>query len=150
MRNSLLIGSQVAILGIHLLVGDIDFIYNFISGEQLWGIAKYFLLGREITLGRIISLQYLFIVLLALYSMFLIKVKRFDFWKISIIQITLYYIVIYFITNPIHNINCIFNPCVSIMFGQPYVLTWFIIFFSFIFITNCLIYFVWTRYINKR
>ena len=134
-KNSFLILSQVYILAIPLLVWDIDFIHWIIFQKSLWGITDYFFIGEHSLIGKIISLQHLFTVPLAIYSAKLIGLKRKDAWKMSFIQATLVFIAVNIFTNPESNINCIFSACLNVYFGLPYRLTWFIIFFSLISIT---------------
>lgn len=134
-RNTFLIMSQVYILAIPVLIWDIDFLYQLILQKPLFGLTNYFFYERTLNLGKIISLQHLFAVPLALYCVYTIGRKRTDAWKLSFIQITLNFIAVSLLTNPETNINCIFNPCINLYLGIPYKLTWFLIFFSLTFIT---------------
>ena len=68
MGNGGLIGSQIAILGIPLIIWDVDFIYRAIFGAPLLGITNYLFVNRPI-LSQLISAQHLFTLPLALYAL---------------------------------------------------------------------------------
>jgi len=135
-KNSFLIISQINILAIPFIFWDIDFIYWLVFNQPLWGITDYFFLERTFTIGKVISLQHLFTVPIALYATHLIGLKRKDTWKFSMVQAVLVYIAVTIFTSPETNINCVFDPCINIYFGLPYRLTWFLIFFIMIIITT--------------
>jgi hypothetical protein len=134
-KNSFLIVSQLNILAIPLIIWDIDFLYWLLFNKPLFGITDYFFLDRIYTLGKIISLQHLFTLPVALFATYLIKLKRKDTWKLSIVQIVLVFFAITIFTPSEANINCVFNPCINVYIGLPYRLTWFIILFVMIAIT---------------
>ena len=135
-KRSFIIMSQIYILAIPLLVWNIDFLHWIIFNKPLFGITDYFFAEGHSLIGKIISLQHLFTVPIAIYAAKKIGVKRKDAWKWSFVQITLVYIFVSLFSDPITNINCVSNPCINIDFGLPYRLTWFIIIFSLTFITN--------------
>ncbi|MBI4116455.1 hypothetical protein HY449_01785 [Candidatus Pacearchaeota archaeon] len=131
--NDFLVMSQIYILFIPLIFWDVDFIYHWIFQEPLWGISDYFFVGN-FDLGKIISLQHLATIPMTIYSLRLMGPKRKDAWKLSVVQI----IAVYLLTNaffPGTNINCISEPCVNFNLGLPYVATWFLAFFTMIFIS---------------
>ncbi|MEX0933022.1 MAG: hypothetical protein WDZ77_02915 [Candidatus Pacearchaeota archaeon] len=138
-RNSFLIMSQVYILAIPMIIWDMDFLHYLILNQPLWGITDYFFLERNLDLSKAISLQHLFSIPLALYATKKIGLKRKDAWKLSLIQITLVYIIVSLFTIPEANINCVFDPCINLYFGIPYRLTWFITIFGMTFLTAILI-----------
>lgn len=129
-KRSSIIMSQVYILAIPLLIWDIDFLYWLVFQQPLFGITNYFFAEGHSLIGKIISLQHLFTVPIAIYAARKIGIKRKDAWKWSFVQITLVYIFVSLFSDPGININCIFNPCINIHFGLPYRLTWFLIIFS--------------------
>ena len=138
-KRSFIIMSQVYILAIPLLVWDIDFIYWLIFNQPLFGITDYFFIDSALNIGKIVSLQHLFTVPLAIYAANLIGVKRKDAWIWSFIQITVVYIAVSILSAPEFNVNCVFNPCINIYFGLPYRLTWFLVLFSMTFLTSVLL-----------
>jgi hypothetical protein len=138
-RNSFLIMSQVYILAIPVLIWNVDFLYQLIFQKPLWGLTNYFFYDRALNLGKFISLQHLYTVPIALYMVHLIGLKRRDAWKWSFVQTFFVYVAVSLLTTAETNINCVFNPCINIYFGIPYRLTWFLIFFTMIFVTAILV-----------
>tara|TARA_Y100000296_G_C5171034_1_gene257284 strand:+ start:100 stop:711 length:612 start_codon:yes stop_codon:yes gene_type:complete len=134
-RNSYLIASQINIILIPYIVWNIDFFYILITSESLWGITNYFFTSRPI-LSQIITLQHLFIIPVSLISLYFIKLKRNDFWKLSFIEIIIFFLLIKII-NPAENINCIFESCLPFQITfMPYTITWFLSYITIIFLTN--------------
>lgn len=137
-RNSYLIGIQINIILIPYIVWNIDFFYLLITSESLWGITNYFFNSRPI-LSQIITLQHVFIIPVSLISLYFIKLKRNDFWKLSLIQVAIFFFLIKII-NPIENINCVFENCLPFQIILiPYPLAWFLVYISMIFLTNFLL-----------
>ncbi len=135
-RSSRLIGSQVNILAIPLLIWDIDFVYRLIMGEPLFGITDYLFVGSLFSLPNLISMQHLFTIPLAIYAMYLIKVKEFDFWKISVIQVIVFYFLVLLFTPSEPNINCVYVNCLGFNLPWPYWISWFLAYFVTIGLTN--------------
>ena len=135
-RSGFLIGAQLSILTIPLLIWDIDFLYYLFLGESLWGITDYMFVDRRLVLSQIISLQHLFTVPLALFCLSRIKSRRIDFWKLAILQVFLLFLAVLFFTPPEVNINCVFENCLHLVLNLPYRITWFLIFFSLVLVTN--------------
>lgn len=127
-RNTFLIMSQVYILLIPMVVWNLDFWYQFITGSPLWGITNYFFVERALNIGKFISLQHFFSVPLAIYATILIGRTRTDEWKLSILEIFFLFIITRAITDPVQNINCVFYACVDISLGLPHEPTWFILY----------------------
>ena len=137
-KNSYLIGSQINIIFIPYIVWSIDFFYVLITSESLWGITNYFFTSRPI-LSQIITLQHLFIIPVSLMSLYFIKLKRNDFWKLSLIEVATFFFLIKII-NPAENINCVFENCLPLQITLiPYPLLWFLIYIVMIFLTNSLL-----------
>lgn len=140
-RNSFLIMSQIYILAIPILIWDIDFLYHFILGKPLLGITDYFFREEGLNIGKIISLQHLFVIPLSIYALGKIGIKKGkDAWKMSLIQISVIFLTVIFLTPPEQNINCVFAMCGSSDFsGTAYRITWFGIFFGTVLLTKFLI-----------
>lgn len=138
-KRSFIIMSQIYILAIPLFVWSIDFLYWIIFNQPFLGITDYFFINPGFDLGKIISLQHLFTIPIAIYAASLIGIKRKDAWKLSFIQIILVYLLVRFISPPELNINCVFEPCIDLYPGPSYRLVWFIAIFSMTFITSVLL-----------
>jgi len=138
-KRSFIIMSQIYILAIPLIIWDIDFLYWLIFNKPLWGITDYFFVENSFNIGKIISLQHLFTVPVAAYAAKLIGIKRKDAWKWSFVQIILVFIAVSLLSSRETNINCIFDPCLNIVMGLPYRITWFIVIFSMTFISALII-----------
>ena len=137
-KNSYLIGSQINIILIPYIIWNIDFFYVLITSESLWGITNYFFNPRPI-LAQIITLQHVFIIPISLLSLYFIKLKRNDFWKLSLVWISISFLLIKII-NPAKNINCVFENCLPFQITFiPYPLAWFLIYIAMIFLTNFLL-----------
>jgi hypothetical protein len=147
-KKSSMIMSQIYILAIPLLIWNIDFLHWLIFQHPLFGITDYFFIGGYSLIGKIISLQHIFTIPLAIYAMKQIKIKRKDAWKWSFIQLTIIYFPVKLFSNPDMNINCVFNPCINISFGLPYELVWFSIAFSMTFVSSIIINFILSE--NKK
>ena len=125
LRLSSLIASQLAIVGIPLLIWNIDFFYQLATRQPLWNVTNYFF-SEMLPASRFISLEHFFLIPLGLYALWRIKLKTSKFWIISITQIAIIYALIYFFTRPTENVSCVFYSCVSfIPDGNLYPLTWF-------------------------
>jgi len=138
-KRSSIIMSQVYILAIPLLIWDLDFLYWLIFHHPLFGITDYFFAEGHSLVGKIISLQHLFTIPVAVYAVKSIGTKVKDAWKWSFIQITLVFIIVTLFSPSELNINCAFNPCINLYFGLPYRLTWFLALFGMTFISSVLI-----------
>lgn len=136
LRNVYLVLSQIYILAIPILLWDIDFIHWLIFQQPLWGITDYFFLNMNFTLGKIISLQHLFTLPLAIFAVKKIGAKKTDAWKLSFLQILIVFALTIIFTPEESNINCIFNPCMNIPLNLPYEIAWFALFFGAILITK--------------
>lgn len=149
-RKSFIIMSQLYILTIPLLFWDIDFLYHFIFNKSLLGITDYFFVNNAFTIGKIISLQHLFTLPLAIYAVSLIGVKRRDAWKWSFFQIILVFLAVSFISPAELNINCVFKPCLNVESGLPYGLTWFLAIFAMTFLSVLVLNYFLVRKKNEK
>jgi len=138
-KNGYLILSQLNILAIPLFFWNVDFIHFIITGKDLWGITNYFF-GEMLWPARLISFEHLFLVPLSLLALYLIKINKKGAWKLSLVQLVLFFILTQLFTNPDYNVNyafsSIFPPDSG---GAGYVWRWFGYTFTFIILTNFLI-----------
>jgi len=138
-RNSFIIASQLNLIIIPFLVWNIDFLSNLILSQSLWGITDYFFASRP-PISQIITAQHIFTIPILIYTLYKIKLKRKDSWKISIAEGITLFIIVRFFTNPESNINCAFKSCIpnldSVLHFIPYSISWIIIFCASIFLTN--------------
>jgi hypothetical protein len=135
-ENSWLILSQLNILLIPLLFWDIDFIYFLLYKKSLWNIADYFF-GEMMWLARFISFEHLFLIPLALLTIYLIKLKRVDAWKLSLLQMLLFFMLSRWFTDPGYNVNCVFVSCFPFFPSDAWhPARWFLIIGGFVLITN--------------
>jgi len=137
-KDANLVASQVAIIGIPYLLWNIDFFYQLITKESLFGLTDYFFREGSIT-GKIITLQHIFNLPLSLFSIYLIKLKRTDFWKISCVQVIIIFLITRIVTNYEQNVNCVYHNCANFDFGLPYVIEWFIAYFIMIYLMRLII-----------
>jgi len=134
-RDSGLIASQVVLIAIPYILWNIDLIQHLITGNGLFGITDYIFVKGQIT-EKAIALQHVFNIPLSVYSIYLIGLKKSGFWKISIFQITLVFIITRLTTNYEQNVNCVFRNCANFSFGLPYILEWFLAYIAMILITT--------------
>ena len=134
-KNSSLVASQVAIIGIPYVFWNIDFFHHLFTNSSLFGITDFFFESGYL-IGKIIALQHVFNLPLSIYSIYLIGINRTDFWKISIFQVTMAFLISRAITTPEENVNCVFQNCANFDLGFPYVIEWFVSYILMILITN--------------
>ena len=135
-RNSYLIASQLNIVLIPYIIWNIDFFYILITSNSLWGITDYFFLRRP-SLSQMITLQHVFTIPISLFSIYLIKLKRKDFWKFSLVQITIFYFLIRTLGSPLENVNCVFANCLPFQIQIiPYPVAWFLAYIIMISVTT--------------
>ena len=137
-KDGFLIASQIIILGIPYVFWNIDFYYYLINGRTLFGIVDYFFVPGSF-IGKLISSQHLFTIPVSLYSLYLIKLKRNDFWKVSFLQVAAVFFVTRLATSPEKNVNCVFKSCTNFNFGLPYILEWFLVYFAMVLFANLII-----------
>ena len=138
-RNSYLILSQINILTFPLLFWNIDFIHFLITKQSLWEITDYFF-DEMTTAARIISFEHLFLIPLGLLALYLIKINKKGAWKLSLVQLTIFFILSRFFTQIEHNVNCVFTSCWPMFPSDAWhPVRWFIIFSSMIIITHFII-----------
>lgn len=133
-KKDFLIVSQINILAIPMIVWSIDFFYVLITGGSFLGITNYFF--EQSSVSNFVSLQHIFTLPFSLIVLGLIGLKRKDYWKISLVQVVLFYLVIYFFTPVSENINCVFEFCGEVQVGSLYPLGWFGVFALMIFLTS--------------
>jgi len=138
-RNSYLIGSQLNIIFIPYLVWNIDFLYVLFTGNSLWGITNYFFTQRPL-MTQIVTAQHIFTIPVSLLAIYFIKLKRKDFWKLSVIQVTVLFLIIRIIGSAEENVNCVFSNCLPFYVSPViYPIFWFLFYGIMIFLTNFLL-----------
>lgn len=135
LRNPYLIGSQINIVLIPYLVWSIDFIHNLFLRKSLWGLTDYVFSSRYV-ISQTISLQHLFIVPIALISLYFIKSKKTDSWIFSMLQVAIFFFITRKFSEPSSNINCVFKDCLGAINSNYYVLIWFTAYFIMILLVN--------------
>lgn len=142
-RKPYLVASELAILLIPAIFWNFDFFYHFFTGNSLFGITDYLFIRSEPILSDIVSYQHIFLIPLALISLWFMKLKRNDFWILSIIQVSVVFIVIRLFTTPVNNIGCVYESCLRISLGSfsviSYGLVWFLMFFTMIGISSIIL-----------
>lgn len=134
LRKSNIVLAQIYILAIAVLIWNIDFFYQLITSSSLWGITDYFF-TRDFNLGKFFSLQHIYSIPLAIYSIHLLGTKFKNSIKISLAQIVIIYFATLVITNSSVNANCIYYPCFNLGFEIPfYPVFWFLGYLIMIFI----------------
>jgi len=123
-RNSYIIAVQTSILFIPLIIWNIDFFYYLFTNEVLFGIVEGFFLNED-TISRIVSLEHIFLIPLSIYLIHLIKLKRVDFWKVSLIEIFLIFFITRIFTSAEHNINCVHASCFPFVGNYLFPIVWF-------------------------
>ena len=136
-RNSLLISSCVNIIAIPNTFWTLDFFYYLIFGKGLFGLIDYFFEPGWLLINKIVSIQHVTIIPLAIISLYFLKVKRKDSWKLSLILTSIIFFMTRLFTSPEGNINCVYKSCLQIGFPEAvYPFVWFAITFLMIFTTN--------------
>ncbi|MEK6925460.1 MAG: hypothetical protein AABW71_04465 [Nanoarchaeota archaeon] len=134
-KSASLVASQIAIIFIPYLFWNLDFFHHLITGDSLFGITDYFFIPGVLS-GKIITLQHLFNIPLSLYSMYLIGLKSRSFPIVSMIQVSVVFIVSRLVTDYDRNVNCVYHNCANFTFGLPYMAEWFLAQFLMILITS--------------
>ncbi|MDD2445140.1 MAG: hypothetical protein PHF09_02725 [Candidatus Nanoarchaeia archaeon] len=138
-KNSYLIGAWFNIIFIPYLIWSIDFLYHLFFNKSLWGITDYMFVSR-VLISQIVSIQHIFIIPIALLSIYFIKLQKKDFWKLSLILISMSFILTRLFTKPIENVNCVFKNCLPFeIIPVLYPISWFLAFFIMIGIVNFLL-----------
>lgn len=137
-RDSYLIAAQLCILAIPYLFWNVDFFYYLFQGKSLFGIVDYFFIPGAI-MGKIISSQHLFNLPLSLIAIYLIGLKRKDFWKVAFFEVAVLFFITRIFTDYEKNVNCVYHNCANFNFGLWYPLEWFLAYFVMIIIANLII-----------
>ena len=135
-RNSYLIASQLNIILIPYIIWNIDFFHILLTGNSLWGITNYFFTSRP-TIAQMITLQHVITIPVSLLAIYFIKLKRKDFWKLSAIQVTLFFFLVRIFGSPGENVNCVFENCLPFqIIPGPHILAWFLTYIIMISLTT--------------
>jgi hypothetical protein len=137
LRKAYLIGSQLNIIFIPNIFWNIDFIYRIIKSESLLGLTDYFFKQGAPLISQIVTVQHLFIIPISIIAIYFIKLKRQDFWKLSIVQVFIIFILTRVFSDKELNINCVFTNCFSGTTNSLYPFQWFIIYILVIIISHC-------------
>ncbi len=151
MRIPELIAMQACIILIPVLFWDIDFVVSAFGGKFL-GLTTYFFDGSYASIGKFISLQHLYTLPIAIWSLWKMKLKR-DVWKWSFVEVAIVFVLSYFFTKPILNINCVFESCVPFIWaeGWKYLLAWVVLMGLMVWIVNWgLMRFFNAKEVNRR
>lgn len=135
-KNGYLIGSQINIVLFPYIFWNIDFFYQLIFKEQLFGITNY-VFEMESLLSLFVTLHHIILIPLAFISLYFIKVKRTDFWKLSLIQGLIFLTLTKLFSDPELNINCVFENCLPFQINNPlYFVLWILCFVLMVFVVN--------------
>ena len=141
-RNSSLILSQLIIFAIPDLLWTIDFFSILFTGNSLLKISLVSRFFELDLFGKIVRLQHLYAIPLAIVSLSFLKIKKnYKILLISLAEIIIIALLTVLIA-PDRNINCLpTNKCTSFspLNFLPYPLVWIIFAFSFITISYLLI-----------
>lgn len=121
-KNSFVIAGFLNILLVPLIIWNIDFLVQLITGEQFLGLSNFF--ASKVLVSRFVSISHFFSVPLTLYLLYLIGLRRRDSWKLSIPILFILGIVSPIFTSPIENVNCALRSCVSFLGGDYYQAQW--------------------------
>lgn len=140
-RNSNLILSQILIISIPDLFWIIDLAFFIITGKSPLGLVGTYLFGKELLLGRILSLQHIIVIPLSIWALSLIKIKK-NHYKallISLLEVIFFFSLFFLIPN-LTNINCLAKNCTQIILPNfiPYYAAW----WAFMIISLLISYFI--------
>lgn len=138
-KSPKLIVSQLYIVTIPLIIWLIDFSYSIIFRENLWGVTTYFFNKNLLLSAKVVALEHFFLLPLAYFSFYFLvdKTKIKLAWIISLIQVSVIYLMIRFLTDQTENVNCVIESCFPyVPSDNLYPLRWFLIIISMIFITK--------------
>lgn len=146
-KNSKLIAVQLNIILIPAFFWSIDFFYQLIMGQPLFGITNYLFGNFTGSFENFLSLQHISTVPIALIFLIFLGLSKKDLWRWSLIEMYLVFLLSIIFSPAISNFNCVLNPCISFMpLGFiNYKILWLVSTFLMIFATNYLIFF----FINK-
>lgn len=142
--NSNIVFVQLNIMLIPLIGWDIDFLAMLFTNTSPLGFTGYFFEGHPLLL-RAISLQHFYTLPLVFFALYIMGNKRKDLWKWSALEMAGIFLLSRVFTEPANNVNCAFRSCVDIGFSLPYPVTWFIVAFIMVVITN----FAITRWLGR-
>ncbi|SRR3989344_3543117 len=146
-----LIKSQIYILAIADLFWIVDFFSIILLKKSLFGITEYFFYPGPL-LPKIVTLQHLIVIPIAIYALSFLKFKRENGWKLSLLQLTAFYIVTKTLTPTSLNINCVHRACGTLLgdLGKFYPLAWFLSAFAIVFITRFIFIKLYEKLDKKR
>ena len=144
-----LILSQIIILAIPDILWIIDFFYILFTGNSLFQLSTYFFEDRPL-IAKLVSLQHLYVIPLALYTLYFFKISKLDKKKslqFAAVQLIIFFILGMMFTTQETNINCVYELCFDISITNwlatnfPYGFAWFLVMYSMMIIS----YFIVTK-----
>ena len=110
-KKSYLILSQIMILAIPDFLWIIDFIYILITGNSVLNLSSYFFQPRPL-LAKLVSLQHLYVIPLALFALYIVKIDRKKLaLKFAAVQLLVFLFLSRTFTPREENINCVYYTC---------------------------------------
>lgn len=137
LKKRILVESQMNILLIPLSIWTIDFIYYLFFNHSLFNIVDYFFTTNN-TFSKIITLQHLFTIPLALYSIKFIKPKKNKSYLISFIYAIIIFLLTRLLTSTELNMNWVYRTSLNLTIPF-YPIFWMFGIFLMIFLTNKMI-----------
>ena len=124
-RNSKLVISQLYLLTIPLVIWLTDFTSKVVTNQHWLGVTDYFF--KELLLpARIISLEHFIVLPLGYFGFWLLGGERRGAWLLSLVEVTIIYLIIRAVTDPLQNVNCVFESCLPFVPTDSfYPLRWF-------------------------
>lgn len=124
-RNSKLVVSQLYLLTFPLIIWLTDFTSKVVTGEHWLGVTDYFF--KELLLpARLISLEHFIVLPLGYFGFWLLGGERKGAWLLSLVEVTIIYLIIRTMTDPLQNVNCVFESCLPyVPTDSFYPLRWF-------------------------
>ncbi len=144
-NNSYLIMSQINILTIPCILWTCDFFYILFTKKPWINLANRFFFSTDPLMSKLISLQHIYIIPIAILAIYLIKVKKTDAWKLSCLQLVIILILSRLFTPRSKNINCVFHSSLPFLSGNYYLLKLIVYFFIGILLTDKVLNFIFKK-----
>lgn len=125
-KNSFLLVTQMNILLLPTIMWTLDFIWFILTGNYILGISSPFFTYYSIT-QKLLSLEHIVIPIFSILALYIIKIDERKI-KLSLIVSLIELYIIFFITrlisNPIENLNCVYQTCLNFNFPFYYPISW--------------------------
>ncbi len=124
-RNASLTASQLNILALPWLAWSLDFIYEVITRQPLWGITSYIFENRY-PIDTAITSAHLLALPATLYILAILKISKKDAYKLSFIHLFGLFALTILLTPyaPDNGINCVYKSCIPIPQVLPFPFQW--------------------------